>query len=188
MRRMNGLWKKTWVVSGLALGLCAVLVSGCSKNKLAKPTTESISEVVTEVQTRLPNPMEEVEDPQDFEKIGVHMIAPPDGTEFKYFIINGEVAEMQFTMDEAVYIWRASDTAEDFAGIFERFKEEIITEEYTDGTYSVQIEIKSTDSGSRLASWAWGSTKYTLYTPNKVTDAAIKDMAFKLAELSENEK
>ncbi|MCC8024631.1 MAG: hypothetical protein LIP16_04915 [Clostridium sp.] len=189
MRQINRLWKNPRAVLGLALVLAAVFLGGCSRNKLAEPAEESAAaEAVTADTAQAPNPMAEVEDPQAFEAIGVHMIAPANGKDIKYFIISGQVAEMQFTLDGTAYSWRASDTAEDFAGIFERFKEEVITEEYEDGSHRAQIEIKTTESGGRLASWAWGSTKYTLYTSGEVTDAAIKATALKLAELSENEK
>lgn len=188
MRQMNNLWRNCRAITVLVLILCAGLVAGCSKNKLAETTEESTSEAAAESSAQLPNPMAEMEGPEDFEKIGVHMVAPSDGSDLRCFIINGEVAEMQFTIDGTAYTWRASDTAQDFAGIFERFKEEVITEEYTDGSHTAQIEIKTTDSGGRLASWSWGSTKYTLYTSNEVTDAVIRDLALKLAGLSENEK
>lgn len=188
MRERNYSWKKSWAAAGLALVLFTGFVTGCSKNKLADATAESITEAATGEAAQLPNPMQEVDGPGEFETIGVHMVAPAGAKDLKCFIINGEVADMQFTMDGVSYTWRASDTAEDFAGIFERFEEEILTEEYVDGSLSAQIEIRTTESGGRLASWAWGSARYTLYTPNGIADTVIKDMALTLAQLSENER
>ena len=47
---------------------------------------------------------------------------------------------------------------------------------------------KTTDSGGRLASWEWGSTKYTLYTAAQVDDETITDLTMNLVELSQYEK
>ena len=61
--------------------------------------------------------MEEVGNEQDFEAMGVHMVAPADGENKQFFIINGEVAEISFSENGVSYCYRASNTAEDFAGI-----------------------------------------------------------------------
>ena len=97
--------------------------------------------------------------------------------------------EVHVTLDGVDYTWRASNTAEDFAGIFERFKEgeEIDTSYDADGE-SAKITIKTTESGGRLAAWAWGDTNYTLYTAAVVEDEAIEALTLHLAELSLNEK
>ncbi len=107
MRQINRLWKNPRAVLGLALVLAAVFLGGCSRNKLAEPAEESAAaEAVTADTAQAPNPMAEVEDPQAFEAIGVHMIAPANGKDIKYFIISGQVAEMQFTLDGTAYSWR----------------------------------------------------------------------------------
>mgnify|MGYP000650616173 CR=1 FL=1 len=75
-----------------------------------------------------------------------------------------------------------------FAGIFERFKDEAIAQNYDYGETSLEVLIKTTDSGGRLASWEWGSTKYTLYTAAQVDDETITDLTMNLVELSQYEK
>ena len=180
----------------LAVALTALLAAGCRGGqkepaKASEAETSAPAETATEPEAgnqELPNPMVEVEDVLAFEAIGVHMVLPEGAEDASFFIINQEVADAQFTLDGVAYTYRASDTAEDFAGIFERFKDEAISRNYDYGETSLEVLIKTTDSGGRLASWAWGSTKYTLYTAAQVEDDTITDLTMKLVELSQYEK
>lgn len=180
-----------------AVFLCMSAVSGCSGTKTVETAPQTTQDTQTlapsEAETTtaaagLPNPMQEVSDSLDFEKLGIHMIAPAEAENVQYFIINGEVADIHFTLDGVDYTWRASNTAEDFAGIFERFKtdEGLLTTFELNGA-TTEISIKTTESGGRLAMWEWGDTKYTLYTASQLDDGAIEALALKLAELSLSE-
>ena len=181
----------------LAVALTALLAAGCGGKKEPVKTSEAETSAPAETGTRaesgtatqeLPNPMAEVKDVLAFEAIGVHMVLPEGAEDTSFFIINQEVADAQFTLDGVAYTYRASDTAEDFAGIFERFKDEAISRNYDYGETSLEVLIKTTDSGGRLASWEWGSTKYTLYTAAQVDDETITDLTMNLVELSQYEK
>ena len=181
----------------LAVALTALLAAGCGGKKEPVKTSEAETSAPAETGTRaesgtatqeLPNPMAEVKDVLAFEAIGVHMVLPEGAEDTSFFIINQEVADAQFTLDGVAYTYRASDTAEDFAGIFERFKDEAIAQNYDYGETSLEVLIKTTDSGGRLASWEWGSTKYTLYTAAQVDDDTITDLTMHLVELSQYEK
>ena len=179
----------------LAIALTALLAAGCGSKKEPVKTSEAETSAPAETATEpeagnqeLPNPMVEVEDVLAFEAIGVHMVLPEGAEATSFFIINQEVADAQFTLDGVAYTYRASDTAEDFAGIFERFKDEAIAQNYDYGETSLEVLIKTTDSGGRLASWEWGSTKYTLYTAAQVDDETITDLTMNLVELSQYEK
>lgn len=181
----------------LAVALTALLAAGCGGKKEPVKTSEAETSAPAETGTRaesgtatqeLPNPMAEVKDVLAFEAIGVHMVLPEGAEDTSFFIINQEVADAQFTLDGVAYTYRASDTAEDFAGIFERFKDEAISRNYDYGETSLEVLIKTTDSGGRLASWEWGSTKYTLYTAAQVDDDTITDLTMHLVELSQYEK
>ena len=181
----------------LAIALTALLAAGCGSKKEPVKTSEAETSAPAETGTRaesgtatqeLPNPMAEVKDVLAFEAIGVHMVLPEGAEDTSFFIINQEVADAQFTLDGVAYTYRASDTAEDFAGIFERFKDEAIAQNYDYGETSLEVLIKTTDSGGRLASWEWGSTKYTLYTAAQVDDETITDLTMNLVELSQYEK
>ena len=182
----------------LTIALTALLAAGCGggqKEPVKTPEAETsapaetgtTAETGTEPQ-ELPNPMVEVKDVLAFETIGVHMVLPEGAEDTSFFIINQEVADAQFTLDGVAYTYRASDTAEDFAGIFERFKDEAITQNYDYGETSLEVLIKTTDSGGRLASWEWGSTKYTLYTAAQVDDDTITNLTMNLVDLSQYEK
>ena len=181
----------------LAVALTALLAAGCGGKKEPVKTSEAETSAPAETGTRaesgtatreLPNPMAEVKDVLAFEAIGVHMVLPEGAEDTSFFIINQEVADAQFTLDGVAYTYRASDTAEDFAGIFERFKDEAITQNYDYGETSLEVLIKTTDSGGRLASWEWGSTKYTLYTAAQVDDDTITNLTMNLVDLSQYEK
>lgn len=181
----------------LAVALTALLAAGCGGKKEPVKTSEAETSAPAETGTRaesgtatqeLPNPMAEVKDVLAFEAIGVHMVLPEGAEDTSFFIINQEVADARFSLDGVAYTYRASDTAEDFAGIFERFKDEAITQNYDYGETSLEVLIKTTDSGGRLASWEWGSTKYTLYTAAQVDDDTITDLTMHLVELSQYEK
>lgn len=174
-----------------ALALAAASLGGCAagKTETAAPAVQTTAAQSEPQSAALPNPMQEVPDTLSFEELGIHMIVPGEAKDVQYFIISGEVADVRFTLDGVDYTWRASNTAEDFAGIFERFKEgeEIDTSYDADGE-SAKITIKTTESGGRLAAWAWGDTNYTLYTAASVEDEAIEALTLHLAELSLNEK
>ena len=179
----------------LAIALTALLAAGCGSKKEPAKTSEAETSAPAETATEpeagnqeLPNPMVEVEDVLAFEAIGVHMVLPEGAEDTSFFIINQEVADARFSLDGVPYTYRASDTAEDFAGIFERFKDEAISRNYDYGETSLEVLIKTTDSGGRLASWEWGSTKYTLYTAAQVDDETITDLTMNLVELSQYEK
>ena len=181
----------------LAVALTALLAAGCGGKKEPVKTSEAETSAPAETGTRaesgtatreLPNPMAEVKDVLAFEAIGVHMVLPEGAEDTSFFIINQEVADARFSLDGVPYTYRASDTAEDFAGIFERFKDEAISRNYDYGETSRDVLIKTTDSGGRLASWEWGSTKYTLYTAAQVDDDTITDLTMHLVELSQYEK
>ena len=111
----------------LTIALTALLAAGCGGGqkepvKTSEAETSAPAETGTTAETgtepqELPNPMVEVKDVLAFETIGVHMVLPEGAEDTSFFIINQEVADAQFTLDGVAYTYRASDTAEDFAGI-----------------------------------------------------------------------
>lgn len=177
----------------MAASLTAGILGGCGSSGGSGETTAAQTEAVqteesSQAETEalepdeIPNPMEEVSGPEAFEEIGIHMAAPEGAENLACFMISGAVADMRFTLDGIDYTYRASVTAEDFAGIFERFKEETLTAGGEDGT--PEILIKTTDSNGRLASWSQGETNYTLYTSHEMTDEAITQAALQTAAAS----
>ena len=88
---------------------------------------------------------------------------------------------------DSSYCYRASNTAEDFAGIFERFKDDILVVSWKSGDAAGEAQVKTTESGGRLASWSWGSTGYTLYTASDISDEDCTNIVTNLMELSYHE-
>lgn len=162
----------------------ASLLGGCGK-RIPAQTPAQTQELSRPEGQSLPNPMKEVDGSRAFEEIGVYMELPKEASDPRFYIINNEVADVSFTYDGVECTYRASATAEDFDGIFEQFKDSVVKERAGNGAQKTDIEIKTTQSGGRLASWAWGSTKYTLYSPDPVGDDALAGLAVTLAGLGE---
>lgn len=138
-----------------------------------------------EPQAGLPNPIVEVEDASDFEKLGVSIDAPEGATDVRYSIISDKLAQVDFTLDGASYTYRAAiteDEEEDISGVYETFDEESAIS--VDGLdwYAI-IVIKSNEAGKgALASWQYLPAQFTLYTPDSVDSETITNLATLLAE------
>lgn len=74
--------------------------------------------------------------------------------------------------------------AESFAGIFERFTDQELAVNWESGKIAGQAQVKTTESGGRLASWSWGSTRYTVYTASAISDEECTQVVTNLMELS----
>lgn len=166
--------------------LTAICVSMAGLSACSAPHKESAGEE-SQTQTEaaeIPNPMKPVEGTEEFASMDIYMAVPEGAQETEYYLINNEVAEIIFTLDEVKYSFRASNTAEDFAGIFERFTDEVLTAEESDGSDTLTAQIKTTQSGGRLASWEREDTRYTLYTASNVSDEEIVSLTKTLLEES----
>ena len=100
--------KRTYLISlslaaGLALSQLTVCASSGPEETTAAESTQAPSEAET---ASIPNPMEEVENEQSFESMGIHMVAPADGENTKFYTISGEVAEITFPTVTALPIQR----------------------------------------------------------------------------------
>lgn len=181
--------KRNYIIAaGLMAGLALTQLSGCSSSKPEETTAQETTAAETEAETAsIPNPIEEVENEQAFEAMGVHMVVPADGENKHFSIISGEVAEITFDENGVSYCYRASNTAEDFAGIFERFTDETLAVNWESGDTAGEAQVKTTESGGRLASWSWGSTCYTLYTASDISDEDCTNIVTNLMELSYHE-
>lgn len=181
--------KRNYVIAvSLVAGLAFAQLFGCSSSKPEETTAKETTAAPAKEQTAsIPNPMEEVENEQAFESMGVHMVAPADGENKRFFIISGEVAEISFEENGVSYCYRASNTAEDFAGIFERFKDETLAVNWESGDTAGKAQVRTTQSGGRLALWSWGNTCYTLYTASDISDEDCTRIVTNLMELSYHE-
>lgn len=127
--------KRTYLISlSLAAGLALSQLTGCASSGPEETTAAESTQAPSEAETAsIPNPMEEVENEQSFESMGIHMVAPADGENTKFYTISGEVAEITFDENGVSYCYRASNTAEDFAGIFERFTDQELAVNWESG-------------------------------------------------------
>ena len=170
--------KRTYLISlSLAAGLALSQLTGCASSGPEETTAAESTQAPSEAETAsIPNPMEEVENEQSFESMGIQNT--------KFYTISGEVAEITFDENGVSYCYRASNTAEDFAGIFERFTDQELAVNWESGKIAGQAQVKTTESGGRLASWSWGSTRYTVYTASAISDEECTQVVTNLMELS----
>lgn len=144
--------------------------------------TEEDAEGTSEENMEIPNPMKEAESSQELSEIGVSMEAPAEGTDVQYYIISDVVGQISFTWKDHAFTYRGSAAAEDFSGIFEEF-EQTETVFDAEGTES-GIRVRATVSGGRLADWSTAEAKYTLYTPDPVSDEDMGALCQELAGTS----
>lgn len=126
----------------------------------------------------IPNPYVEQEKAEDLGAVEVTMDAPEEASDVSYYIIDDEIAEIDFTLDENKYTYRGAAHAEDFAGIFEEFEEDVAA--LSDCGADEDLIVKTTVSGGRLASWSKNGAKYTLYTPASVADEDMFTLCIEL--------
>ncbi len=171
------------------IAAAAVMIAGCGQKqpeeravRTEEETAAAAAESSSDVQ--IPNPMTAVTDESAFQSLGIYMALPEEAADPLCFILNGEVAEIQFSYNEIPYSYRASNTAEDFAGIFERFTDQILTVQFEagEGGETADVQIRTTQSGGRLASWKWKDTSYTLYTASGISDEEISAAVIALLE------
>lgn len=184
--------KKTYkpYKAAAVIAAAVIMTAGCGQKQPEERTMQTQEETSasgTEASSAVqkPNPMTAVTDETAFQSLGIYMALPEEAEDPLCFILNGEVAEIQFSYHEISYSYRASNTAEDFAGIFERFTDQILTVEFKalEGGETASALIRTTQSGGRLASWKWKDTSYTLYTASNVSDEDISSTVTALLEL-----
>lgn len=197
MRKANRVWLPVMAAAVMTAGM----LGGCGQK--AEETTgaarteasaaaeaesrkaEENQETADIQQAEIPNPLVEVTGTEAFEELGIHMEAPEGAENLQYYILSETVADMRFTLNQIDYTYRASIKAEDFAGIFERFTDHVLELAAEGRSGAAQIQIKTTQSSGRLASWAWGDVKYTLYTAHEMSDEEISQVVLDTALLSE---
>ncbi len=144
--------------------------------------TDASAETKVEAGVQIPNPMEEAEDGESLEAIGLSMAVPEDASDVEYYVISDVVGQMSFVWEDHVFTCRGSATAEDFAGIFEEFEE---TETVFDAEGTDEgVRVRSTVSGGRLADWSIDGVKYTLYTPDSVEEEIMEGLCLEISGIS----
>ena len=62
------------------------------------------------------SPFEDVQGAADFEKLGFSIDAPEGAEDVTYCIMDGEIAQVDFTLDGRSYLYRAAKLDGDFSG------------------------------------------------------------------------
>ena len=62
------------------------------------------------------SPFEDVQSAADFERLGFSIDAPEGAEEVSYCILDGEIAQVNFTLDGHSYLYRAAELSGDFSG------------------------------------------------------------------------
>lgn len=152
---------KRWTYLAAAF-LTALWMTGCgAREEAPEKKTERTEEEMPSETMEIPNPMEEVDGPEDLAAVGVSMEVPEEGENPSFYLINGVVGQISFTVGDVEYTFRGSAAAEDFSGIFEEFlPDEILIKDLgTEG----DLRIRTTVSQGMLADWKVNQASYTLY-------------------------
>lgn len=148
----------------------------------------------------LPNPIQEVHSPADFEAIGLRLELPANETWYSApvcSIIGGTIAQIHFfdEITESDAIVRAAKSVEgDISGVYYVFddskKQSWITKT-EDGTrvdITVQVTTENSDVHGVLATWFYKDTSYSLWENDarELPDAVAK-MAIEVMRMSDPE-
>ena len=108
-RRPTPLWKRYG-----ALAACLVLVVGVTLGYLYPHFIGGDSP--NDPNVMVGSPFEDVQGAADFEKLGFSIDAPEGAEDVTYCIMDGEIAQVDFTLDGRSYLYRAAKLDGDFSG------------------------------------------------------------------------
>lgn len=157
--------KKAGIILLVGLLLCSCAAAPSST------AGDSVSHAQSESRAQLPNPLVPAANAKEINAAArVNLACPVDAADVQYFILDGDVAQINFTLADADYVLRGSLRGDDIAGVYDTAGETVtVKETAVDG--SVEVELKGFQNGS-LAHWIWGDAQYTLYSRNAGIDAA----------------
>ena len=108
-RRPAPLWKRYG-----ALAACLVLVVGVTLGYLYPHFIGDDSQ--DDPNVMVGSPFEDVQSAEDFETLGFVIDAPEGAADVSYCIMDGEIAQVDFTLDGHSYLYRAAKLDGDFSG------------------------------------------------------------------------
>lgn len=158
---------KRKVALTLALLLAAALAAGCAAGE-DKPSAQ------------LPNPVEEVDGPEDFLPLGIAIDAPQNAEDVSYAIISDTVAQVEFTLDGNGYTYRAAKGEGDISGVSGLFNVGTLNANWEFEGKGVSAVVKTAETGGRLATWEEAGISYSLWTESAVSDDVISSLVLKL--------
>lgn len=147
----------------LLLGII-VLLGGCSSE-------ESIGS--TGKHEEVSNFSVEVEGTQAFARVGAEIEVPVGAENARYYIISGQIAEIQFSLDGVQYNYQASQNGEAVTDVQDQESVQAVV-----GDVLIPIQISD---GRHLAAWKWGAVWYRLATDDPVDEGIMKSLVEELA-------
>lgn len=157
----------------LSLGGCSIIgtIADGFKDRV-EGTGETPAPAHTQESAGIPNPMQEVANAAAFSDIGISMDAPEGATDVKYYIINNELAQVNFTLGGFDYTYRASKTQTDISGVFDTFADAFFMDYEADGA-TFTAAAQNASAGGRLVTWSAGGVNYSLWCALAPDDAAL---------------
>ncbi len=123
------------------------------------------------------NPYVEVENAAAFDKLGITLDAPNAAEDKAYAIIGGEIAEVEFRLDEHYYRLRASK-GEDFSGIS---GETVSREPIENGKDAELVVMNVIGTGEcRMIVWADGDVNFSLYNSDNASAEQLREVYEKI--------
>ena len=156
-----------------AFASCKKAVDSAAANSSAPEFTVS-----PEPTTQIPNPIVEVEDSTDFDKLGFVITPHQQADSVSYSIIGDTLAQINFTLDGETFTYRAAKTTEDISGVYETFDTPAQTQELVGPGFTVIVTVQTINGGEdgALATWNFEDVQYSFYTPDKTDFDALTDV------------
>lgn len=172
----------------VVVALVLIFLFASCKKAAGEAANISVSPVPAETQSaaaepsaapaaEIPNPVVEVDGSADFSNLGF-VITPYQGSEdIHYSIIGGTLEQIVFTLDGETYTYRAAETTDDIAGVYETFDEpQSLDLEGPNFTLSVNIRTIGGGASGALALWELDGVRYSLYTPDPTDYEEMTDV------------
>ncbi|MEG1924598.1 MAG: hypothetical protein RR415_02510 [Ruthenibacterium sp.] len=132
----------------------------------------------------IPNPMVAVDSAAAFEALGFAIDAPANAADVDYFIIDKTLAQVDFTLNDVKYCYRAKKTTEDISGVYENFDRAARMATAVRGDEKIDIHIKKIigDGGGFVAAWQDGDIMHSLFAKSTVAEDVFTGVCLTLAE------
>ena len=163
-RRPTPMWKRY-----SAMAACLALVVTVTLGFLS-PFLSRNSEA-NEPPVMVGSPFEDVQSAEDFETLGFVIDAPEGAEDVAYCIMDGEIAQVDFTLDGHSYLYRAAKLDGDFSGI----NSEAVGSALLNAEYDATLDRLSPDTWR--AHWSKDGVSYYLTNSDGTEEAAITDVA-----------
>ena len=168
-RRPAPLWKRYG-----ALAACLVLVVGVTVGYLYPHLTSNDGQ--SDPNVMVGSPFEDVQSAADFETLGFIIDAPEGAEDVAYCIMDGEIAQVDFTLDGHSYLYRAAKLDGDFSGI----NSEAVGSVSLNAEYDAVLDCLSPEMWR--AHWNKDGVSYYLSNYDGAEESAITDVADMLME------